>query len=107
MKRQILMIITILMFSSSVFGQWFPAPTNVFVLPGQVRAEVFNPYLSPIICNGQVYGQTTYGQIFSSYFIEQFLVPGDFRFAFVQTTPFAPFVGGWANIQCRFATFFY
>lgn len=106
MKRNFLLFVTVFILTSPAFAQWFPAPTNVFVLPGQVRAEVFNPYFSPIICNGQAFGQTNFGQIFNSYFFEQFLFPGDFRFVFVQTTPFAPFVRGWANINCRFAGFF-
>jgi len=84
-------------------AQWFPGRINVIVLPGQVSAEVYNPFYEPIICNGQVFGQTMYGGILNAFFIEQFLPVGTNRFAYVQTTPFAPFVSGWANIHCRFA----
>jgi len=93
-------------FSLSARAQWFPARTNVLVLPGQISAEVYNPFYEPIICNGQVFGQTMYGGILNAFFIEQFLPMGSNRFAYVQTTPLDPFVGGWANIHCRFVRFF-
>jgi hypothetical protein len=91
--------------SSSAFAQWFPARVNVVVLPGQVTAEVFNPFYEPIICNGQVFGQTFQGQIYNAFFAEQFMPAGSYRVAFVQAFPFNPFATGWANIHCRFARF--
>lgn len=81
---------------------WFPAQYQVQVLPGQVSAQIFNPHFSPIICSGQVFGQTYAGPVLTSGFIEQFLHPGTNRFAFVYTNGWAPFVGGWANLNCRF-----
>ena len=105
MKLKSLIVAAFLTVTTSAFANWFPARANVSVLPGQVAVEVFNPYYEPIICNGQVFGQTSYGQVFNAFFAEQFLPAGGYRFAYVQTTPFAPFVGGWANIHCRFARF--
>lgn len=105
MKLKILLTLAFLTFTASAFAQWFPGRVNVVVLPGQVAAEVMNPYYEPIICNGQVFGQTAQGPVFTTYFAEQFLPVGGFRYAYVQTTPYAPFVRGWANIQCRFARY--
>jgi hypothetical protein len=96
-----------LVLHSQAFAQFFPANPAVEVLPGRVAATVYNPYYEPIICNGQVFGQTAMGPVYNAFFAEQFLPAGASRFAMVQTTPFAPFVGGWANINCRFARFGY
>lgn len=102
MKLKALFVAALIVFATSAFAQWFPSNPRVSVLPGQVSAEVFNPYAAPIICNGQVFGRTIQGQVFTSYFIEQLLLVGGYRYALVQTTPYAPFVAGWANINCRF-----
>lgn len=91
--------------SSSAFAHFFPARATVTVLPGKVTAVVYNPYYEPIICSGQVFGQTAHGPVYNAFFVEQILPAGDQRFAFVQTTPFSPFLSGWANINCRFARF--
>jgi hypothetical protein len=107
MKSKLLIVLFFMIsFSFPVKAHWFPAHINVMVLPGQVSAEVYNPFYEPIICNGQVYGQTMYGGTLTVFFIEQFLPMGSNRFAFVQTTPFNPFIGGWANIHCRFVRFY-
>ena len=106
MKLKLSIIALIITLTSSAFAQFFMANAAVTVLPGRVSVEVFNPYYEPIICRGEVYGQTIQGPVFNAFFIEQFLPAGGFRFAFVQTTPFAPFIGGWANIYCRFARFY-
>lgn len=105
MKLKALLIGLFLTVTTSAFAQFFPARVDVVVLPGQVAAQVVNPYYEPIICNGQVFGQTFGGQIFTTYFAEQFLPAGGFRYAYVQTTPLLPFATGWANIHCRFARF--
>ena len=105
MKLKSLIVLALLMTGTSAFAQWFPARVDVVVLPGQVAAQVINPYYEPIICNGQVFGQTAQGPVFTTYFSEQFMPAGGFRFAHVHTTPVAPFVRGWANIHCRFARF--
>ncbi len=103
MKLKALILASLLTFAGSSFAQaWFPARYQVTVLPGQVAAQVFNPYLQPIICSGQVFGQVSNGQVFTTYFVEQFLPAGGFRFAYVQTTPYLPFLTGWANLHCRF-----
>lgn len=102
MRLKSLFAIALFTVTTTAFGYWFPARVNVVVLPGQVAAEVFNPFFQPIICNGQVFGQTVHGAVFTSYFAEQFLPIGGHRFAFVQTTPYAPFVHGWTNIHCRY-----
>lgn len=107
MKLRSLIAVALLCLTTSSFAQWFPARVNVVVLPGVVSAEVFNPFFQPLICQGQVFGQTTFGAVFNSYFIEQFLPVGTSRFAFVQTNAFAPFINGWANIFCRYPGFFF
>lgn len=105
MKLKLFLVASFLILTTPAFAQWFPARVNVVVLPGQVAAEVSNPYYEPIICSGQVFGQTVQGQIFTTYFTEQFLPAAGYRYAYVQTTPIAPFVRGWANMHCRFARF--
>lgn len=103
MKLKALILTAVLSsFSSAALAQWFPATVQVTVLPGQVAAQVYNPYPQPVICNGQVFGQTVAGPVFNAYFAEQFMPVGSYRYAFVQTNAFAPFIGGWANIHCRF-----
>lgn len=103
MKLKSLVAASLIVLTTTAFAQWFPARVNVTILPGQVAAEVFNPHYEPIICNGQVFGQTVQGAVYNTFFTEQFLPAGGYRFAYVQTTPFSPFIGGWANIHCRFA----
>ncbi len=88
--------------STSVLAYWFAARVDVFVSPVQVVAQVVNPFPHPLVCQGQVYGQALSGQIFTTYFTEQFLPAGGYRYAYVQTNPFLPFVGGHANIHCRY-----
>jgi hypothetical protein len=102
MKLKAIILAGLLSFAGSAFAQWFPARYQVTVLPGQVAAQVFNPYFQPIICSGQVFGQVVNGQVFTTYFMEQLLPAGGYRFAYVQTTPYLPFVTGWANLHCRF-----
>ena len=103
MKLKLSIIALLITFASSAFAQYFVANPAVTVLPGRVSVEVYNPYYEPIICNGQVFGQTFAGPIYNAFFAEQFMPAGTSRFAFVQTTPYNRFVGGWANISCRFA----
>lgn len=103
MKLKSLIVAAFLTLSTSAFAQWFPGVVQVSVLPGQVAFRVVNPNYRPIICSGQVFGQTIAGPVYTTYFVEQYLVPGDVRFAYVVATPFAPFATGWANIHCRFA----
>jgi hypothetical protein len=102
MKLKSLLVVGLLTFWVQAFAQWFPARVHVTVLPGQVAAQVFNPYFHPIICSGQVFGQTVNGSVFTTFFTEQLLSVGDYRFAFVQTTPYAPFLHGWTNLYCRY-----
>lgn len=102
MKLKTLIVAALMVFAGSAFAQWFPARVQVTVLPGQVAAQVFNPFVQPLICSGQVFGQVTNGQVFTTFFAEQFMPAGGYRFAYVQTTPYLPFVNGWANIHCRY-----
>lgn len=103
MKLKALVLSLAMTASLSSFAQyWFPAQYAVQVLPGQVSAQIFNPQYAPIICSGQVFGQTFAGPVLTSGFIEQYLLPGTNRFAFVYTNAYAPFVSGWANLQCRY-----
>lgn len=106
MKLKALFIVLTFTVMTSAFAQVFPARVNVSVLPGQVTAEVFNPFYEPIVCSGQVFGQTVAGPVFNSFFLEQVLPAGDFRLAFVRADFRNPFVTGWANISCRFLRFF-
>jgi hypothetical protein len=102
-KLKVLVIAALLsLFTTSAFAQLFPGRVLTTVLPGQVAAQVFNPYYEPIACSGQVFGQTAAGVVFNAYFIQQILPAGANRFAYVQASPFNPFVGGWANIYCQF-----
>ena len=104
MKLKSLIVAALMtLFTSSAFAQWFPGQVQVQVLPGQVAFQVVNPNFQPIICSGQVFGQTVYGQVFTTFFAEQLLAAGGFRYAYVNAVPWAPFARGWANIHCRFA----
>jgi hypothetical protein len=105
MKLKALFIALVITMTSTAFAQFFPAKAYVTVLPGQVTAQVYNPYYEPIICSGQVFGQTAYGAVYNAFFAQQFLPAGGYRFATVNTNGFNPFVTGWANIHCRFAGF--
>lgn len=107
MKLKALFIALVLTVSSQAFAQFFPSQARVTVLPGQVLAQVYNPYYEPIICNGQVFGQTARGPVFNAFFAQQLLPAGAHRYAVVTTNAFNPFVGGWANIVCRFARGWY
>jgi hypothetical protein len=102
MKLKLSIIALLITLTSSAFANYFMANPTVTVLPGRVSVQVYNPYYEPIICNGQVFGQTYAGPIFNAFFAEQFMPAGANRFAFVQASPYNPFVGGWANIHCRF-----
>lgn len=101
MKLKALLVAFTIVLSTSAFAQWFQPRYNVLVLPLQVSAEVINPFPQPIVCHGQVFGQTVHGPVFNTYFVEQFLPMGTNRFAFVTTNPYSPFIGGWATISCR------
>lgn len=102
MKLKSLFIALFLTLTTSAFAQFFSANPVVTVLPGQVAAQVYNPYYEPIVCNGQVFGQTARGPVFNAFFTEQLMPAGSYRFATVVTNAFTPFIGGWANINCRF-----
>lgn len=102
MKLKALFAALIMTVSLSSFAQWFPARVAVQVLPGQVVAQIFNPQYVPMICSGQVFGQTYGGPLLTSAFIEHYMQPGTNRFAFVYTNAWAPFVNGWANFNCRY-----
>ncbi len=103
MKLKALFLSLMMTLSVSSFAYpWFPAQYHVQVLPGQVAAQIFNPHYVPIICSGQVFGQTYGGPMLTSGFIQHLLQPGTSRFAFVHTNAWHPFVHGWANLQCRY-----
>lgn len=104
MKLKVYFVAVIVaMMTTSAFAQFFSANPTVTVLPFQVRAEVYNPFYEPIICNGQVFGQTAQGPVYNAFFAEQLMPVGSSRIAVVVTNGFNPFLGGWANIHCRFA----
>jgi hypothetical protein len=95
MKLKAFVFATLLSVFPSAFAQVFP-----LVLPLQVTVRVVNPYPHPVICNGQVFGRTAYGAVLTTFFTNQYILPGTDRLAFVQTTPMNPFIHGWTNIYC-------
>ena len=103
MKLKLAIVAFLITLNTSAFAQFFVSNPAVTVLPGVVSAQVYNPYYEPIICNGQVFGQTYRGPVFNAFFAEQFMPAGSYRYAVVTTNGFNPFIGGWANIRCRFA----
>lgn len=103
MKLKLSFIALLITLNTSAFAQFFVSNPAVTVLPGQVSAQVYNPYYEPIICSGQVFGQTITGPVFNAFFAEQFMPAGSYRYAVVTTNVYNRFVGGWANIRCRFA----
>jgi hypothetical protein len=102
MNLKALFLVLVLGFSSTAFAQFFPANPRVTVLPLQVTTQVVNTFGRPVVCNGQVYGQLATGQILTTYFAHQVILPGQFRYAAVNTNTFNPFIRGWANIFCQF-----
>jgi hypothetical protein len=104
--KAVALSLLVFLLSVPAFAQYFPAQAYVTVLPGRVTAQVYNPYYEPIICNGEVLGQTFFGPVYNAYFNEQFLPAGGYRYAFVQTLPTNHFVNGWARVFCRFARFY-
>lgn len=98
--------LALLLSTNAAFAQFFPARTNVFVHPGQVSAQVFNPFYEPIVCNGQIFGQTAAGPVFSTFLFDQLLPPGTVRVGYLMGNPYNPFVGGWSQINCRFLRWF-
>lgn len=103
MKIKLYVVALLISLTSTAFAQLFPINPIVTVLPGLVTAQIYNPYYEPIICNGQVFGQTVRGPIYNAFFVEQFMVGGSYRYAEVVTNGFNPFIGGNANVTCRFA----
>ncbi len=103
MKLKPIITTAVLCLATSAFAQWFPARVQVTVLPGQIAVQVFNPFYEPLVCSGQVFGQTIHGPVFTTFFAEQVMQIGAARFAYVLTAPDAPFLTGWANIHCRYA----
>ena len=100
MKLKALVLVSFLT-ASTAFAQFVPSRVAMNVLPGVVTAEVFNPYFQPIICSGQVFGQLATGEVLTTYFYEQILPIGGYRYAYVNSG-FLPLVTGWANINCRY-----
>jgi len=105
MKKLISYLLFAGLFSFQAKAQFFPAQAHVAVNPLQVSVTVYNPYYEPIICSGQVFGQTYYGQVYNAVFLEQFMPAGTSRFAYVYTNAYNPFVNGWPQVTCRFARY--
>jgi hypothetical protein len=103
MKLRALVASHLFTLTTSAFAQFFPAQAFVTVFPARVSVQVYNPYYEPIVCSGQVFGQTMYGPVLNVFFLEQLMLAGQSSYATVVTNPFNPFVNGWANINCRFA----
>lgn len=102
MKLKILILGLILTATTSAFAQFFPARVHAVVLPGQVSAQIFNPYYEPIACRGVVIGQTYFGQILQNGFFDHFIPAGVTRFAYLNAPFNNPFVFGRADIVCSF-----
>ncbi len=105
MKLKVLVLFCVV-FSPSVFAQFFPARADIRIIPGQVAATIYNPYYETIICNGQVFGQTSQGFLLHAKMVEQVLIPNEYRYLFLRTMLNNPFVNAWANINCRFVNIF-
>ena len=106
MKLKLLFVTLALFLSTSALAQFFPARMQVFVHPAQVIAQVYNPFHQPIVCNGQLFGQTAGGPVFNTFLFDQVLPPGTVRFAQLMGNPYNPYVGGWGQIYCRFLHWF-
>lgn len=100
MKLKAILFVALLT-STTAFAQFFPARVGVTVLPGLVTAQVVNPFFQPVVCSGQVFGQLSNGAVVNSFFFEQILGVGDYRYAYVNSA-YLPFVNAWTNINCRY-----
>lgn len=101
--KAIIAAVLMTVFSTAAFSQIIPARVNVVVLSGQVTLQVFNPFPRPIVCNGQVFGLTFMGAVYTAYFNQQFIYPGTDRITFVSAFLGNPFVHGYGNAYCEFA----
>lgn len=103
MKLKALIFLSVFVFAmSSAFSQVIPARVNVIVLSGRITTHIMNPFLRPIICSGEVLGQTISGIVLRTAFVNQVIFPGTDRIVFVQAHPANPFVSGHSNVYCQF-----
>jgi hypothetical protein len=102
--KAIALVSLLLMLTSSAFAQFFPANANVSIQPGRVNAQVYNPNYEPIFCQGYTFGRTSRGVVLNAFF-NDIIPPGQYRFAYVHTNPYDPFINGWSNINCQFRRF--
>lgn len=102
MRLKSLVLAALICVTTTAFAQVGPGRIQVIVLPGVVKAEVYNPNYEPILCDGQVFGLTMAGFTHTAYFVQQILPAAGYRQATVIADFRNPFVNGWANIVCRF-----
>lgn len=82
-------------------AQWFPANGYVTFNNVQAQVQVYNNWGRTIYCQGSVTGVTYYGQWYS-YPMNTYIYPGNYGYAYVNTTYANPFVNAWSNISCRY-----
>ncbi len=75
------------------------AQAFVEVYPTFVRARVVNNSPFRVLCEGHTYGMFPNGYEAAAWF-RDVILPGDWRFAFVHTNVYAPFVRGRSDIRC-------
>ena len=90
-------------FSTHSMAQYLlPARAQVFVYPGRISVDVYNPYYEPITCSGQIFGETNWRQVMSSFFHHPLIPAGYSTHQFMIPYYGHFFINGWVNISCHF-----
>jgi hypothetical protein len=103
--KTFVLVCSLLAMTTSAFAQFFPANANISIQPGQVNAQVYNPNYEPIVCQGHTFGRTSRGLVLNAFFSD-IIPPGQYRYAYVHTNPYDPFINGWSNINCQFRRYY-
>lgn len=102
MKKILLVTLLSLAFIQSSFAFW--VNPRIIINPPRTYAEarVVNVWARPIVCSGQVAFQTTTGRVQFAYFNNQYIMPGQFAFAYVYTNIYEQFMFGRGGVNCFF-----
>lgn len=100
--KKIFLTLALLSLSSVSFAQWFPVQAQIRVTQINATAVVQNNYGYPVICYGQVQGQTSSGVIAYGYLNQVRLFPGQYAYINAYTNVYNPFVNAYAQAYCRY-----
>lgn len=99
------LFLSLMVFTSSAFAQFFRTQVSYQVTPYQVIAQVANIYNGPIRCVGRVFGFTSQGLTMWAGF-DQIIPMGQFRFAYAHTNAYDPFMSASSDLVCQFVPWY-